>query len=244
MIFHQGRLPSASYQFMYEAQPLEIVKIFCYLGFWLTVQLSFTRHLESVIAKARARIGLLFARLPLSHLPLHLAIKVFQVFVAPLFHYGLGLWLSSVSNAALQSLDSVWSKYLKRYLGLPPFTNNAMVMFITNSQPLSESLRCLAPHRTGGLTFPESLSGMQLSFLINNDLDVERYNPVPLIPTAFWSTRIIENIPANAFYRKRLMREVFDLDHKDICKNIKFHVHSVGERGAGCPRGKLSQCHF
>ena len=159
------------------------------------------------------------------NLPLHLPIRVFQVFVAPLFHYGLALWTNQVSNAALQSLDSVWTKYLKRYLGLPPYVNNATVLFITNTQPLSESLRHLAPHRTGGLVFPESLSGMKLSFLVNNEFE-ERYNPVPLIPTAFWSTRIIEMIPMNMFYRKRLMREVFDIEHKDLCTNSNFHVHS------------------
>ena len=67
--------------------------------------------------------------------------------------------------------------------------------------------------------------GMKLSFLVNNEFE-ERYNPVPLIPTAFWSTRIVEIIPMNMFYRKRLMREVFDIEHKDLCTNSNFHVRS------------------
>ena len=86
MIFHRGRLPDTPYQFSYDGQSVEIVKTFCYLGFWLTTQLSFTRHLEAVIAKARARIGLLFARLPLMHVPLHLTLKVFYL-IQILFFY-------------------------------------------------------------------------------------------------------------------------------------------------------------
>ena len=161
------------------------------------------------------------------HVPLHLTLKVFQELVAPLFHYGLALWSSQVSNAALQSLDALWTKFLKRYLGLPNYANNATVLFITNTQPLSKSLRSRAPHETGGLTFPTSLSGLKLSFLADIEQSVqERYNPIPLIPTTFWNTRTIENIPMTLFYRKRLMREVFDIDHMDVCANSKFHVRS------------------
>ena len=36
MIFHQGRLPNVAYHFVYDCQQLEIVKTFCYLGFWLS----------------------------------------------------------------------------------------------------------------------------------------------------------------------------------------------------------------
>jgi len=105
MVFHHGKMTKAddSFEFKYNGQLLEVVKSICYLGFWLTVQLSFTRHCEATIAKARARIGLLFAKLPLKDLPLYLTIQVFQVYVAPLFHYGLNIWTSKVSNSALQS---------------------------------------------------------------------------------------------------------------------------------------------
>jgi hypothetical protein len=72
MIFHRGRLPQESNDFQYAGESLEIVKAFCYLGFWFSTQLSFTRHLETAIAKARARIGLLFAKLPLTDIPLDL----------------------------------------------------------------------------------------------------------------------------------------------------------------------------
>jgi len=229
MIFHRGRLPNAdqSTVLTYGGQSLEMVKTFCYLGFWLTVQLSYTRHLEATVAKARARIGLLFAKLPLVHVPLHLAIEVFQVYIAPFFHYGLALWKSQVSAAALQSLDALWTKYLKRYLCVPASVNNAIVLHITDQQPLTKTLQNRALHQFGGLSFPESLSGLKLTFIENvRRIEQEPYNPIPSIPSSFWSTRIIEQLPVTMFYRKRLMHEIFDLDHREICTNTVFHTSS------------------
>ena len=136
-------------------------------------------------------------------------------------HNGLPLYMSQVSAAALQALDSVFTKFLKRYLCVPQSANNAIVLHLTNQQPLTKTLQRRAPHQTGGLIFPESLSGMKLSFLADVRREIEVYNPIPLIPSFFWSTRIVDVIPVNKFYRQRLMREIFDLHHMDICTNKK-----------------------
>jgi len=66
--FRRNRCPKSS--FFYNGQNLEIVNNFKYLGFTFTVQLSFTRHLENQIVKARSRIGQLYATLPIMKLPL------------------------------------------------------------------------------------------------------------------------------------------------------------------------------
>ena len=222
MVFHRGRLPKES--FTYDGKSLEIVSSFCYLGFTLTVQLSFTQHLQVTISKARARIGLLYAKLPIQDIPLHLVKQVFDTFIAPTFHYGLCLWINKCSIASMQSLDAVWSKYLKRYLGIPPYSNNSIVYHVTDSQPLSTTLKSLAPRRLGGLVFPECFSGMRLSFIQGtDDQNFTSFNPVPSIPTTYWMSRIVTSIPSNKFYRHRLMREVLDIPHYDICTNVNFH---------------------
>ena len=227
MVFHRGRLPNEKLDFVYGGRVLEVVTTFCYLGFWLTVQLSFTRHLEATIAKARARIGLIFAKLPLMHIPLHLVKEVWQIFIAPLFYYGLSLWISHVSQSSVQALDSLWTKFLKRYFCLPAWANNAMILFTAETQPFSKSLKMKAPQWLGGLSFPESFSGMRLSFLENiEQVSTEEFNPIPLIPTPFWNSRIIVNIPMTMFYRKRLMHEIFDIKHMEICNNSTFHTHA------------------
>jgi len=137
------------------------------------------------------------------------------VFVAPLFYYGLIFWISKVSKAILQALNALLTKFLKMYLSLPaserPFSKN-----IKTSRSATSRWPCV----TG-----ESLAGMKLSFLGNEQhVEAEEFNPIPLIPIEFWSTRIIVNIPTNVFYRNRLMREIFDMHHLDICTDTSFHV--------------------
>ena len=221
MVFHRGRRPDES--FMYKGKPLEIVVKFTYLGFVLSVQLSFTQHLEAAISKARARIGMLFAKLPIQNIPLHLVIKLFELYIAPIFHYGLILWISKCSQSSLRALDAVWTKYLKRYLGLPRYANNGVIYHITESQPLSNTLESIAPHKLGGLVFPQSFAGMKLSFISDKAISQSSFNPIPVIPTTFWVSRVVNCIPTMQHYRHRLMREIFDIAHLDICMTTSFH---------------------
>jgi len=125
-----------------------------------------------------------------------------------------------------QALDALWMKFLKRYLCLPSYANNATVLFLTKQEPFTKTLKNRAPNQLGGLTFPESLSGMKLSFIENAQLDTVEYDPIPMIPSTFWSTPVVENIPVNKFYRKKMMYDILDLYHSDICTNLKFHVRS------------------
>ena len=76
-IFYRGRLPSCSFDL--NGRPLEIVKNFIYLGFGFSTQLSFTQHVQTINSRARAKCGLLFAKLPIINLPLNLVIDLFSV---------------------------------------------------------------------------------------------------------------------------------------------------------------------
>jgi len=49
LVFHRGRLPDCS--FFLDNNALEIVNNFCYLGFTFSTQLSFTSHLQELVAK-------------------------------------------------------------------------------------------------------------------------------------------------------------------------------------------------
>ena len=226
MIFHRGRCPKTSFQ--YNGQELEIVKSFTYLGFIFTVQLSFTKHLEAQIVKARSRVGQLFVRLPLMDLPLDLVLKTFAVYVIPIFLYGLPMWLNACSKSAICSMDAIFTKYLKRYVHLPPWANNATLYFITETIPLSKYLKNRAPHTTSGLVFPECMSGLKLSFLNfkSDHSEFTTFDPVPDIPSSFWLSKTFATIPTNSFYRRKIIREVFDMNHREICKTTTFHKAS------------------
>ena len=220
MVFHRGRCPRSS--FTYAGNEIEIVKSFKYLGFTFTTQLSFSRHVESLIVKARSRIGLLFSKLPIMGLPIDIALKLFDTYISPIFLFGVALWMSNCSNSSKQSLDAVFTKFLKRYLCIPQWTNNATTYFVTQTIPLSSYLKIRAPHMIRGLVFPDCLSGLKLTFL-KPETDSPPINLVQQIPSSFWLSKTFVSLPSNHYYRKRLCHEIFDLTHREYCKNTKFH---------------------
>jgi len=134
-IFYRGRLPSCSFDL--NGRPLEIVKNFIYLGFGFSTQLSFTQHVQTINSRARAKCGLLFAKLPIINLPLNLVIDLFSVFIMPIYLYGLPLWFENCATSSFQAINSTFTKYLKRYLLVPTHSNNASVHFLTSTLPLS-----------------------------------------------------------------------------------------------------------
>ena len=230
MIFHKGRLPNCDkVDFYIEKDKLEIVNEFPYLGFTFTTQLSFSKHVSKLNAKARSKIGMLFAKLPIRHLPLDLALKLFHIYVVPTYTYGLPIWMSSVSKTSLKQIDTVFLKFLKRYLGVPDYSNNAIVYHITETTPLSEHLKFLAPKSLGSILVPEELDGYKLQFL-QQIPQTEEFDNVKDIPTWFWLSRQIYKLPTSYFYRKKILREVLDLNHKHSCLQAKFHAKIETEK--------------
>jgi len=220
-IYHRGRLPPC--EFHLNEEIIEIVNDFCYLGFNLSVQLSFSQHGRNINSKARAKCGLLFTKLPLQNLPLDIVLELFKVFILPSYSYGLALWSSNCSNSVFQSINATFSKYLKRYLQIPTHSNNAIVHFLTSTTPLSETLKNLAPHTMGSFTFPTEMHGHKLSFLQHENGNHESANVLESIPTEFWLSRNLHSIPARQNLRKSLCRDVLDSDHFLICKTPTFH---------------------
>jgi len=222
LVFHYGRCPSFS--FYYENQNLEVVNSFDYLGFTFTVQLTFTPHLQKQIIKARSRIGQLFSSLPLMNLPLDTVLNTFEIYITPLFMYGLPLWHSNCSKASISALDSLFTKFLKRYLGLKPFANNATVHFITETMPFSKYLKLKLPNSTKGLIFPSCLSGLQINIL-KTPYDIDSYSPLSEIPSSFWLSKTFTALPSSFSHRKILISDIFDFNHSFLCQNSVFHPH-------------------
>ena len=225
MVFCYGKCPMFS--LTYSGQELEVVKSFIYLGFTFTVNLTFTPHLLSQVTKARSRVGQLFARLPLVELPLSTVLCTFETYLTPLFLYGLPLWISNCSRSSLQSLDALFTKFLKRYLGLKPWVRSAIVYFITEMMSYSNYLRAKSLHTTKSLIFPNCLSGLKLSILEHHE--TVEYWPIPLIEPTFWASRTFSVLPSSYFYRKKLITEIFDHEHLSICRTTKFHPHAQNE---------------
>ena len=124
MVFHKGRLPESSF-YIFRVE-IEIVKELNYLCFIFTCQLSFSKHIQALNTKAKARIGLMFSRLPLAQLSLKRLAQLFEIYVLPIYLYGAALWMSRVARNNLDEMDAVWTRYLKRYLSIPLQSNNAI----------------------------------------------------------------------------------------------------------------------
>ena len=183
MAFYRGRPPSCS--FVLGGVKLENTNVFTYLGFELTTQLSFSKHLNTITTKANSRCGSLMSRLPLRNMPIDLVMKVYNCFVLPIFQYGLPLYLSSCSSASRKAANASFTKFLKAYLGIPFHSNNAITHYITSTHPLLDTLEHLAPHSLASLVFPPEINGHQLSF-IKAQNQPQSYDPIPIIPSYFW----------------------------------------------------------
>lgn len=212
---------------MYNSQEIEIVPQFKYLGFTFQPTLTFTKHCDNIVSKARSAYGFLFGKMHLNNLPLDLALKVWKVYVMPTFTYGTPLWFSKLSKNSKESLDSTFSKFLKRCLGVSKFSNNSIVHYLTWTDRLSNTLAEKAKHQFGGLYFPTCLSGMQLTLFQGNAND-QSYNDVyDGLPDYFHQCPIPipEKLPNNFVYRRRIVKSILDCDHYKNCKDKTFHLY-------------------
>merc|ERR1711867_371958 len=195
MIFQKGRFPGCS--FSLNSSTLERVSEFKYLGFTFTPQLSFTKHANYLSAKAKSRCALLFSKLPVNYLSLPVVKAIFDVFILPIFHYGLPLWINSCSSSSQKTINAVYTRFLKRYLGLPMFSNNAIVHHITDTAPLALKLKYQAPALLSSFKFPSCLSGHKLSFTpIDHDYNL-LITALSSIPTFFWRSRMFDSLPTD-----------------------------------------------
>ena len=219
MIFHKGRKPKCSFKL--NNCEIEQVSSFVYLGFTFTPQLSFSKHVNTLNVKAANKCGFLFSKIITPNIPLHVAMDLFGCYILPIYRYGLSLWFGRASEVSISSLNAVFSKFLKRYLGIPYHMNNSITHFITNSAPLSNILSSQYKNSFNALSFPSSFHGFKLS---QCGITWEEYDPIPLIPTYFWRSSFNGTIPVYARNRRRYCRELFDLTHFDLCHNEKFHL--------------------
>ena len=112
---------------------------------------------------------------------------------------------------------------MKRYLGVPNHCRNSIVHHITETKPLFLTLKDTALKNLESLSFPEELSGHKLSFVNDIHQFETNYSPLKEIPSYYWRSRVIQNLPINPKMRKSICSEVFDLDHLTYCINKTFH---------------------
>ena len=116
-----------------------MVNQFVYLGVTLQPKLGFTEHVKRVKRKAITATSMLTKYL--SKLSLDSVLRIFKVKIRPIVTYGIKVIASSLSKDSLLLLDIVKSKYLKKALSLPVWTNNDVVYNLCGTKRLCEELK-------------------------------------------------------------------------------------------------------
>ena len=122
-------------------------------------------------------------------------------------------------------LNSVFTCYLKRWLGVPKWSNNQIVHLICNTIPFENYLRLRCSHLVNGYKFPPSFHGFRPSFLENLDeTDRSEEQSAPGEFLEIMEVSPITAIPITFRYRKMMARALLDSDHMNGCKTERFHV--------------------
>ena len=181
MVFRKGGYipPDASFDF-------PIVRSFIYLGFHFSPQCSFSGHVRTLCIKAKSRVGMLFRKIPVKSLPLSTVLNLFRIYVFPIFHYGIFIWFDSSSPTSKTLIDPVFTGFLKRYLGIPYCSNNALVYYVTGTVPLSHSLQAYVLKSYFRSNFPKLLSGYRAPYFDKMSTPPAPFNPIPSVPSHFW----------------------------------------------------------
>ena len=238
-IFYKGRLPNADKQFQFKINEKEIecVKTFTYLGIVFTCQLSFSKHIEMVNLKARSKIGIIFSKIKTLNLTMPMFLKIFSCYILPSFTYGVSIWYDKTSTASIEAINSIYTKYLKRILSLPQNTTNSIVHHISETIPLSLTLKNI--HEKSKLQIHTDLKTIVVSSrttynqevekICNNIVETSKWyiQNIPKIPSYFWMSRTFTRLPKEAKQRKNLCKEILDIDHFELCKRKDFTFQKI-----------------
>ena len=226
MVFYNGSLPRSDVSVFIRDTTLSNTNKFTYLGFTFTTRLSFSTHANNLCNKAEARIGLLFHRLPLHNLPIKSVISVFDLYVLPIFRYGLFLWYPLCSTQSQNRINSVFTKYLKRYLRIPKHSDNALTHLLTNTQPLSYTLKNMLESSYSSLTLPDVFSGFRPLIAEYIPGDTLIYNASEQIPSHYRNTSLPTFLSTNPTRRHKVLSYTFDTVHYSYCNSSRFHFPS------------------
>ena len=111
MKFGRGGLPAAGDVFKLSEGTIEKVSSFCYLGVELNSRgLSFSKHLESRVKRARMALG----SIPKPHdLSLATALTLFDIKILPIVAYGIEITWEHMTANQPEELDKLKASYIK-----------------------------------------------------------------------------------------------------------------------------------
>ena len=107
-----------SFTILVNGSPLEKVKCFKYLGLWITDDLTWSYHIESVCCRARRQLGFIYRYFP-PHCDAGIILALYKAHVLPMLDYACIVWdphlrkdqllLESVQHFALKITSQTWN---------------------------------------------------------------------------------------------------------------------------------------
>jgi hypothetical protein len=230
--FRRGGRQAASDIFVVEGVEVPFVTAFCYLGITISVTAStFTRHLLDRKARAINAVNMLRSLLPLS---LATALSLFRSNIAPIAYYGVQVCWESYKLSDLVILDSILMIYLRRVLGVSPFTRSRLILMLTGAKLVSESVVRM-------YNLPSTPSYER--YIREMEFKLDSVDPEFLLTPAMtdqsWTSPLAKN-------RSAVCRHAVHGFHHVFCATDGFHEPSIAcichRCGQHCPTYHSSSC--
>ena len=238
LIFHKGRLSKFDQANNYEInhQKIKLVKQFKYLGFTFTTQLKFTEHVKNLHTKASKSMGYILSKIKkMDKLSLQSALRLFECYVLPTVAYGIAVWYGKCSKQRMEALNTIFTRFLKRYLGIPYNCSNAITYHVTSTQPLTDQLKISL--KNAEISLHRQLMNICEAPKFANEIFESSWSAsinLRSIPSFFWMTKVFDGIPKESKQRRKLMFDIYDLSHHKLCQNEDYHRASAESYDEHC----------
>ena len=139
--------------------------------------------------------------------------------------YALPIWLPKVRNEGQRSLNALFTKFLKRYRGVPWGTRNGFVHYVTGTSPIFECLQSKALKAFLNINYPPSMNGVSLP---PPPEQTGTYRAIEHVPSFFWMYPVMRfPLPSKPEVRTALLYDAFDLHHHKLCPRKNHHEPSI-----------------
>ena len=126
--------------FTFEAQVIERVEVFKYLGIAFHGTRGLSCAMEHLCNSARKALFAMYGRCHELHISCpELQCTLFDALVRPVLSYCCEVWVSLGGKVAMQKLEQVYTQFLRQILGVPPTTPTKFVYAELGKLPLKHS---------------------------------------------------------------------------------------------------------
>ena len=142
IVFRRGGKLKTNEKWFFCQNKIEVVKQYKYLGIIFTPKLKWTLAKKVLSSQARKALGLLYSyHYKCGHLPLNIAMNLFDKMIAPILLYGSEIW----GFEYCEGIESVQTAFYKRILGLSTNASNSALMAELGLYPLAVTYykRCI-----------------------------------------------------------------------------------------------------